>query len=97
MYVPSLQTPWRWQRSGALELGNWLLNVVRPALLLGQSVDLDTAPSEVEWVELKGGLNDLAEQRLATAKKQYANLSVLFIADSANKQSQWDAAARARA
>jgi DNA helicase-2/ATP-dependent DNA helicase PcrA len=95
--LPSLQTPWRWNRAGAPELGKWLLDVVRPALYAGQSIDLATAPEQVEWVELKGSPNEFPEQRLAAAKKRYANASVLLIADSANKQSQWDAAARGRA
>jgi DNA helicase-2/ATP-dependent DNA helicase PcrA len=95
--LPSLQTPWRWNRAGASELGDWLLNVVRPALHAGRSIDLANAPEQVEWVELKGSPNEFPEQRLAAAKKQYANASVLLIGDSANKQSQWDAAARGRA
>ena len=95
--LPSLQTPWRWNRAGADELGDWLLNVVRPALNASQSIDLTTAPKQVEWVELKGSANEFPEQRLAAARKQYAKASVLLIADSANKRSQWDAAARGRA
>lgn len=95
--LPSLQTPWRWKRAGAHELGEWLLHVVRPALIAGQSIDLTTAPSQVEWIELKGGAHELPEQRLTAAKRRYSNSSVLLIADSANKQSQWDAAARGRA
>ena len=95
--LPSLQTPWRWNRAGAHELGEWLLCVVRPALIAGHSIDLTTAPKQVEWVELKGGAHELPEQRLVAAKKRYTNASVLLIADSANKQSQWDAAARGRA
>lgn len=95
--LPSLQTPWRWNRGGAHELGEWLLYVVRPALIAGHSIDLTTAPKQVEWVELKGGPHELPEQRLVVAKKRYTNASVLLIADSANKQSQWDAAARGRA
>ena len=95
--LPSLQTPWRWNRVGASELGDWLLNVVRPALNASRSIDLASAPKQVEWVELKGSPNEFPEQRLAAAKKQYANASVLLIADSANKKSQWNAAARGRA
>jgi hypothetical protein len=95
--LPSLQTPWRWNRAGAPELGEWLLDVVRPALHAGRAIDLTSAPKQVEWVELKGSPNEFPEQRLAAAKKRYANASVLLIADSANKQSQWDAAARGRA
>ncbi|PKB13811.1 AAA family ATPase [Janthinobacterium sp. 64] len=95
--LPSLQIPWRWKRAGAPELGDWLLEVVRPALHTGQPIDLTHAPAQVEWVQLKGSPNEFPEQRLAAAKKRYANASVLLIADSANKQSQWDAAARGRA
>lgn len=95
--LPSLQTPWRWKRAGALELGEWLLTVVRPALHAGESIDLANAPEQVEWIQLKGSPNEFPEQRLAAAKKRYANASVLLIADSTNKQSQWDAAARGRA
>lgn len=95
--LPPLQTPWRWKRAGTPDLGIWLLEVVRPALFAGQSIDLRTAPKEVEWIELKGSANLHSEQRLAVAKKRYGNASVLVIADSANKQSQWDTAARGRA
>lgn len=95
--LPSLQTPWRWNRAGAPELGEWLLQVVRPALLAGESIDLAGAPAQVEWVQLKGLPHEFPEQRIAAAKKAYPTSSVLFIADSANKKGQWDAAARGRA
>lgn len=48
-----LKTPWRWTNAGAVGLGQWLLNI-RQQLQAGGSIDLGSAPGEVEWVHLDG-------------------------------------------
>lgn len=89
--------PWRWNNAGAPELGNWLLNSVRPSLSrAGGSIDLSKAPEGVEWVRLEGSAIQMNETRLATAKRKFAG-TTLIIADSKNKESQWQTARRARA
>ena len=48
-----LKTPWRWKNAGSDDLGQWLLGI-RPQLQAGTSIDLNSAPKEVEWVHLDG-------------------------------------------
>lgn len=88
--------PWRWINAGAPDLGDWLLNHVRPSLLKeAGSIDLASAPGEVEWVQLRGSAVEMNEARLAAAARKYPG-TTLIIADSKNKESQWDTARRAR-
>lgn len=89
--------PWRWKNADAPELGDWLLNTVRPLLSrAGGTVDLSKAPKGVEWVRLEGTAVQMSEMRLATAKRKFDG-TALIIADSKNKDGQWDTARRARA
>jgi len=89
--------PWRWIKADAPELGDWLLKSVRPALTRASgSIDLSKAPRGVEWVPLKGTAVEMNEVRLATAKRKFDG-EALIIADSKNKEGQWDIARRARA
>lgn len=91
------QEPWRWKNADAPELGDWLLNSVRPSLSrAGGFIDLSKAPKGVEWVRLEGTAVQMSETRLATAKRKFAG-SALIIAESRNKDGQWDIARRARA
>lgn len=89
--------PWRWKNADAPEVGDWLLNSVRPSLSRsGGSIDLSKAPKGVEWVRLEGTTVQMNEARLATAKRKFAG-TALIIADSRSKDSQWQTARRARA
>lgn len=89
--------PWRWKNADAPELGDWLLNTVRPSLSrAGGTVDLSKGPKGVEWVRLEGTAVQMSEIRLATAKRKFEG-TALIIADSKNKGGQWDIASRARA
>ena len=89
--------PWRWNNAETPEIGDWLLNSVRPSLSQpGASIDLSKAPKGVEWIRLEGTTAQMNETRLATAKRKFAG-TALIIADSKNKESQWQTARRARA
>lgn len=88
--------PWRWKNAGAPKLGEWLLNTVRPALSRPNGfIDLSKAPPGVEWVRLQGTAAEISETRLGTAKRKFAG-PTLIIADSKNKESQWETARRSR-
>lgn len=94
--IPWKRVPWRWKNSGSPELGDWLLNTVRPALSqAGGCVDLSTAPKEVVWVRLEGTEAQKSQARLAAAKAKFLG-TALIIADSRNKEGQWDIARRTR-
>lgn len=89
--------PWRWKNAGVPELGHWLMNSVRPALSrAGWVVDLTKAPKSVEWVPLAGTPAQMSETRIATAKRAFPG-TALIIADSKNKEGQWETARRSRA
>jgi DNA helicase-2/ATP-dependent DNA helicase PcrA len=49
--VATLGTPWRWERVGCGELGQWLLSI-RPVLEAGGKIDLSQTPPELEWVRI---------------------------------------------
>nr|WP_079783055.1 UvrD-helicase domain-containing protein [Pseudomonas sp. LPH1] len=83
-YFPSagvLQTPWRWHRAGTVALGQWLLGV-RAQLQAGQSVDLQTAPPEVQWVHLQAATADAQRRQAAMIRGNGGQDSVLVIGDS---------------
>lgn len=89
--------PWRWKNADAPQVGDWLLNSVRPSLSRsGGSIDLSKVPKGVEWVRLEGTALQMNETRLATAKRRFAG-TTLIIADSRSKDSQWETARRSRA
>jgi hypothetical protein len=82
-YFPSagvLHTPWRWQRAGTPALGHWLLDV-RKQLQAGRSVDLQTAPSEVQWVQLQTATADAQRRQAAMVRCKIGQDSVLVIGD----------------
>lgn len=49
--LSELKTPWRWIGHGDKKLGEWLIEV-RKLLLAGKPIDLNQAPSSVQWGEL---------------------------------------------
>jgi superfamily I DNA/RNA helicase len=87
--VATLNTPWRWKRVGAHDLGEWLLGIRAP-LCANQPVDLECAPGEVQWVRLTG---DVGRDRQLQIKAGYARLpgggaTALVLADSDNSAQQ---------
>jgi superfamily I DNA/RNA helicase len=88
-----LQTPWRWRNAGTEALGQWLLDA-RRRLQAGQSVDLTSAPREVEWVELDGS-EDMARQlKAGQVIAPTKDGAVLIIGRSTQPQQQRDFASR---
>jgi len=79
--IGELETPWRWINATNKELGIWLLDA-RRMLEAGGSIDLRTAPKQVELVVLKPA--DASAQRMMAArtKAATANGSVMIIGDS---------------
>ena len=49
--IAELKTPWRWINAGTERLGKWLIDV-RPVLLSGGKLDLNTCPDEVKWIRI---------------------------------------------
>ena len=83
----SLTTPWRWVNAGTEGFGRWLLDV-RERLLLGQKVDLSTAPAEVTWVELDGTEDHQRQLRAGQTRAVNRNGTVLIIGESTSPASQ---------
>lgn len=80
--VATLDTPWRWLNAGEAELGHWLLET-RETLRRGEGVDLQHAPSAVQWVPLDGGRDDYRRQlRAAQSRPPIRGGTVLIIADT---------------
>ncbi|MGZ0174324.1 MAG: UvrD-helicase domain-containing protein [Planctomycetales bacterium] len=82
-----LETPWRWINANAAGLGQWLLQV-RELLLRGDNIDLRTAPSEVQWVELDGRDDHKKRTAAALVKAPSTNGRVLIIGDAMNPMSR---------
>ena len=87
--VGTMNTPWRWRKVGAEALGHWLLAIRQP-LLAGQSLDLSTAPAEVQHIPLVGAPNAMHLKRMEAARTKAPNKggTVLIIGDSKNPKSQ---------
>ncbi len=49
----TLNTPWRWNKVGCGDLGQWLL-AIRPVLEAGGKIDLSQTPPELEWIQISG-------------------------------------------
>lgn len=83
--VGTLQTPWRWRLAGTENFGNWLMTA-RTLLQAGQPIDLNTAPPEVQWVQLTAAT--AVQQRLVAARSNThdGSGSVLVIGDARNVQ-----------
>jgi AAA domain len=75
-----LNTPWRWTNAGAVDLGRWLLNI-RQQLQAGTSIDLGSAPREVEWVQLDGTDDDSKRRRAALTQVPDAEAKVIILGD----------------
>ena len=84
--VAELATPWRWNQVGSGALGQWLLSV-RPTLLSGGQIDLNSAPPELEWVPVAGD-QDFEKILAATHGMPKGIESSLIICSSRNRQRQ---------
>ena len=82
--VAELETPWRWIRAGAQELGEWILSC-RPALIANNPIDIRQSPDSVNWVELTNNPTENAQKlRTAASIRGDVNDGVLIIGDSRN-------------
>jgi hypothetical protein len=82
--LETLDHPWRWERVGAVELGNWLI-AARAQLLKGTGVDLMQLPPGCEWRRLSGVPNqDQAIVLRAAGYWQREAASVLLLANPGN-------------
>jgi hypothetical protein len=88
-----LENPWRWINAGKEDFGRWLLDV-RRKLLIGEPIDLTTAPEEVRWIHLDGTEDMVRQMRAARTAPPTADGRVLIIGRSTNPQSQRDMASR---
>lgn len=82
-----LDKPWRWINAKAEPLGVWLLDA-RRRLILGEPIDLRSAPRAVKWVELNGTNDHQRRLRAARVRPQYVDGCVLIIGDSTSPDSQ---------
>jgi len=83
--IGELLTPWRWRNAGTEALGDWLLNC-RHTLAAGGSIDLHTAPQEVNWIPLTLRSADQQRMEAARTRTNTRDGSVLVIGDSMNVQ-----------
>lgn len=85
----TLETPWRWKKTGAEALGRWLLKI-REELFSGRPIDLRDAPTQVTWFHLPVQENAAELARLEAAKTVGDSVqdTVLVIGDSTNPRSQ---------
>ena len=81
--VGELRTPWRWRNAGTEALGHWLLDA-RIRLQGGRGVDLQGAPAEVQWVQLKGTIADQQRRTAAQTRTMGQEVNVLIIGDARN-------------
>jgi AAA domain len=76
-----LKTPWRWTNAGAANLGQWLLNI-RKQLQAGTSIDLASAPGEVEWVQLDGTDDEGKRRRAALTDLPDPQAKTIILGDN---------------
>lgn len=79
--IGALATPWRWRNAGAEPLGLWLLES-RERLQRAQTVDLRTAPPQVEWIQLNAATADQQRRTAAQTRTTVTERTVLIIGDS---------------
>lgn len=90
--LETLDHPWRWERVGAVELGQWL-GQARESLRNGTGIDLQHLPEGCEWRQLSGdAAKDNQAIRTATSYWHRADGSVLVLANPAQPQRHADIA-----
>ncbi len=85
--IGALTTPWRWRRAGHESLGQWLLNV-RANLQAGAAVNLETRPTEVEWVALRPETEEAQKRAAARTRPLDQDGRVLIIGDALSARSR---------
>ncbi len=84
--IETLDHPWRWERVGANELGQWLARA-RVQLRDGTGIDLQQLPAGCEWRQLNGNYaNDSQIIRNATSYWKRNDGSVLVMANPEQPQ-----------
>jgi DNA helicase-2/ATP-dependent DNA helicase PcrA len=91
--IVELDTPWRWINAGTKELGTWLLDA-RRILEAGGTIDLQTAPAQVQTIILKPADADAKRLMAARTKAATANGSVMIIGDSIKAASRHQVASQ---
>lgn len=90
--IETLDHPWRWERVGSVELGQWL-GRARESLRNGAGIDLKELPVGCEWRQLSGDVaKDAQAIRAATSYWHRADGSVLVLANPAQPQRHADIA-----
>jgi hypothetical protein len=91
--IVELDTPWRWINAGTEELGTWLLDA-RRILEAGGSIDLQTAPAQVQIIVLTAADADAKRLLAARTRAVTAKGSVLIIGDSLKVASRYQIASQ---
>ncbi|MZR63525.1 UvrD-helicase domain-containing protein [Alcanivorax sp. DP30] len=97
-HLGTMGTPWRWNNSGAGELGAWLLQV-RQSLIAGQSIDLRTCPNFIEWLPIPANPAEFIQAQIniqISISNQFPGDNILIIGDSINPDTRHSYASRAR-
>ncbi len=92
--IGRFDTPWRWRNVGTEDFGKWLL-WVREALRAGTPIDLQTAPPEVQWVQISGEADIANLTRASNVRPPNKGGSVLIVCDSTRPQRHRQIASRA--
>lgn len=90
--LETLDHPWRWERVGAAELGQWLIQA-RAFLQDGTGIDLQQLPNGCEWRQLSGEVaRDAQVIRTAASYWRREGGSVLVLASPTEPQRHADLA-----
>lgn len=82
-----LTTPWRWKNAGTQEFGRWLLDV-RKQLERGGSLDISSAPSNVEWMQLDGRDDEAVRRRAAATQAPDSSAKIIVLANNRRETHQ---------
>lgn len=82
-----LATPWRWKNADTEEFGRWLLDV-RKQLERGGSIDLSSAPSNVQWMQLDGRNDETVRRRAAGTPAPDSSAKVIVLANNRRETHQ---------
>lgn len=91
--VGELDTPWRWINAEEEAFGRWLLEM-RLILIANGSIDLATAPANVQWLRLDGVDDRRIRLRAGSQPPPVRDGRVLIMADSWNPTGQRDFASQ---